>query len=226
MIRVHPARRRDFARWARRHRIRTVSSTEFGVPDELFPKIPAELLEGALVDGRRILAPPPVPKAKLAASRPKAKVAKTAAKAATPLKTAVKAAPRPQPAPTPPPTPKPEPQPGPPPPAAEPGPEIVSTEPGPEPEPVEPEMVIAPTTAGTVGMQPEVLAAAARLLAPDGGESPGHCCDDPACPDCGGPQPGGTPPAGHGCPHCDRSFGTAHGLGIHQRRMHRDQESS
>lgn len=55
MIRVQPAsaRRREFARWAVARRLRTVESTTFGVPEELFPVIPEALLAGALVDGQR-----------------------------------------------------------------------------------------------------------------------------------------------------------------------------
>ncbi|MFC4060243.1 hypothetical protein ACFOWE_18215 [Planomonospora corallina] len=55
MIRVQPARelRRDFAAWAvaQTPKVRTVSTTEFGVPDQVFPAVPEELLYGALVDG-------------------------------------------------------------------------------------------------------------------------------------------------------------------------------
>lgn len=55
MITVQPARhlRQAFARWAtaQQPKLRTVSESAFAVPSRLFAAIPAELLEGALVDG-------------------------------------------------------------------------------------------------------------------------------------------------------------------------------
>jgi len=59
MIRVTPdgSKRREFARWAVRHRVNTVTSVTFGVPDDLFPEIPDELLVGARVDGQPYVVP-------------------------------------------------------------------------------------------------------------------------------------------------------------------------
>lgn len=63
IIRVRPARalRVEFARWAVAQvpPVRTVSTTEFGVPAHLFPAIPEALLTGALVDGRSYVVPGP-----------------------------------------------------------------------------------------------------------------------------------------------------------------------
>lgn len=59
MIRVTPdgSKRREFARWAVRHRVNTVTSVTFGVPDDLFPEIPDELLVRAKVDGQPYVVP-------------------------------------------------------------------------------------------------------------------------------------------------------------------------
>ncbi len=59
MIRVTPdgSKRREFARWAVRHRVNTVTSVTFSVPDDLFPEIPDELLVGARVDGQPYVTP-------------------------------------------------------------------------------------------------------------------------------------------------------------------------
>ncbi|MFF3441763.1 hypothetical protein [Streptosporangium sp. NPDC002721] len=61
MIKIWPRRdlRRDFARWAAPLGIRTVSVTEFAVPDSLIPAIPEELLAGARLDGQLYVAPAP-----------------------------------------------------------------------------------------------------------------------------------------------------------------------
>ncbi|MEU4406197.1 hypothetical protein AB0F88_16875 [Streptosporangium sp. NPDC023963] len=61
MIKIWPRRdlRRDFARWAAPLGIRTVSVTEFAVPDSLIPAIPEELLAGARLDGQPYVAPAP-----------------------------------------------------------------------------------------------------------------------------------------------------------------------
>jgi hypothetical protein len=51
---VTPARsrRRDFARWAAKHRVRTYSSNSFKLPDDLIAVIPEDLLIGSQVDGQ------------------------------------------------------------------------------------------------------------------------------------------------------------------------------
>lgn len=63
MIKIWPRRdlRCDFARWGAPLGVRTVSTTEFAVPDRLIPAIPEELLVGALVDGQPYVASAPAP---------------------------------------------------------------------------------------------------------------------------------------------------------------------
>jgi len=58
-VRPAPQQRRDFARWAtgQSSRIRTVSSTEFAVPADLFGLAPDGVLVGALVDGHVYVSP-------------------------------------------------------------------------------------------------------------------------------------------------------------------------
>ncbi|GAA2946065.1 MULTISPECIES: C2H2-type zinc finger protein [Streptomyces] len=58
-IRPTPALRRAFAKWAvaQRPKIRTVSTAEFAVPDDLFVDVPEELLIGSVVDGHRYVSP-------------------------------------------------------------------------------------------------------------------------------------------------------------------------
>lgn len=61
MIQVQPTPelRRAFAVWAteQRPKVRTVSTTAFAVPAELFAAAPEEVLIGALVDGHRYVSP-------------------------------------------------------------------------------------------------------------------------------------------------------------------------
>lgn len=54
-----PALRRDFAVWAvaQTPKVRTVSATEFAVPDGLFTELPEHLLIGSLVDGHPYVSP-------------------------------------------------------------------------------------------------------------------------------------------------------------------------
>lgn len=65
LIRVRPAveLRREFAGWAvaQTPKLRTVSESEFGVPADLFPAVPEELLVGALIDGQPYVPPAPEP---------------------------------------------------------------------------------------------------------------------------------------------------------------------
>lgn len=58
-IRPTPALRRPFAEWAvgQRPKIRTVSTTDFAVPADLFVDVPESVLIGALVDGHRYVSP-------------------------------------------------------------------------------------------------------------------------------------------------------------------------
>ncbi|MFF3665462.1 hypothetical protein [Microtetraspora malaysiensis] len=58
-VRPAPAVRRAFAQWGRQHRIRTVSQSTFGVPADLFPQVPEELLAGAVIDGQPYIPPAP-----------------------------------------------------------------------------------------------------------------------------------------------------------------------
>jgi hypothetical protein len=61
MIHVQPTPelRRAFAKWAtaQRPKVRTVSTTAFAVPTDLFASAPEEVLIGALVDGHRYVSP-------------------------------------------------------------------------------------------------------------------------------------------------------------------------
>lgn len=61
MIHVQPTAelRRAFARWAteQRPKVRTVSTTAFAVPADLFAAAPEAILIGALVDGHRYVSP-------------------------------------------------------------------------------------------------------------------------------------------------------------------------
>lgn len=61
MIQVQPTPelRRPFAVWAteQRPKVRTVSTTAFAVPVELFVSAPEEILIGALIDGHRYVSP-------------------------------------------------------------------------------------------------------------------------------------------------------------------------
>ncbi|PWI15963.1 hypothetical protein DI272_18685 [Streptomyces sp. Act143] len=58
-VRPAPQRRVDFARWAvtQDPKLRTVSPSDFAVPNELFTTMPEQLLIGAVVDGHPYVSP-------------------------------------------------------------------------------------------------------------------------------------------------------------------------
>ena len=59
LVRVTPSaeNRKEFAKWAVRNRVRTVTSNSFGVPVALFTEIDEALLVGAIVDGQPWVSP-------------------------------------------------------------------------------------------------------------------------------------------------------------------------
>lgn len=205
MIRFRPSNqnRRKFAAWASKHRLRTVTSVDFAVPGRLFGQIPARLLDGAIVDGQRITAPPPKPRSKPAGER-----------AGEPSARRPKPSPKPEPAPSVP-TPEPEPEPDLLPDLESETEDVPFDESGPVPVAEPPQ-----TQEADPELEPGFLSLPEPPAQPDSDESPGHECDDPACLDCGGPQPA----AVHECPECGRAFKSGHGLKIHVGRAHSGSE--